>query len=315
MPVRLLLLPIPRGLLYLAQAISAVADPWMLLVAAVVVAIPVGLAAGGAPGAAALIGVAGIILLVLLAGVTLVVTTVVQLVVRDRRRGEIITLFFIVLLPMIGILPGVFSEERHDRMGAGERRREPHPVWATFQRIATATVPSELYVRTTRDAAQSQVGYRSLATLAGTAIVLHGVAFVVFSRVLSSPAISGSSQSRTRWRSRLPGVSARHLGGRAGPAEAGPQDATRAFDDPFADRAVRGVGGDDVSKRVGREAGLHHFETGVGLATFASLRIAALDRAPGDESVRDRSGGADVDAAGAARHAVAAATGKRSATP
>jgi hypothetical protein len=267
--VRLLLLPIPRGLLYLAQAISAVADPWMLLVAAVVVAIPVGLAAGGAPGAAALIGVAGIILLVLLAGVTLVVTTVVQLVVRDRRRGEIITLFFIVLLPMIGILPGVFSEERHDRMGAGERRREPHPVWATFQRIATATVPSELYVRTTRDAAQSQVGYRSLATLAGTAIVLHGVAFVVFSRVLSSPAISGSSQSRTRWQSRLPGVSARTSAVALAQLKLGlrtPRGRSTILS-PIVLFVV--LAAMMFRSQSGARLGFIFLETGVGLATFA----------------------------------------------
>ena len=110
--VRLLLLPISRGVLYLAQGMSALADPWVLLVAAVLVSLPIGLAAGGAPGAAAIAALAGILLIVLLAGLTLAVTSLVQLAVRDRRRGEIITLLFIVILPMIGILPAALDADR-----------------------------------------------------------------------------------------------------------------------------------------------------------------------------------------------------------
>ena len=45
--VRLLLLPIPRGVLYLAQSMSALADPWIVLAGVLVVALPVGIAAAG----------------------------------------------------------------------------------------------------------------------------------------------------------------------------------------------------------------------------------------------------------------------------
>src|SRR5688500_1362258 len=47
--VRLLLLPIPRGTLYAAQAGTALTDPWLLLLLPIVIAIPLGLLAGGAP--------------------------------------------------------------------------------------------------------------------------------------------------------------------------------------------------------------------------------------------------------------------------
>ncbi len=53
----------PAAPLYLAQCRRRSADPWMLLVAAVVVAMPVGLAAGGAPGAAVLAAAAGLLLM------------------------------------------------------------------------------------------------------------------------------------------------------------------------------------------------------------------------------------------------------------
>ena len=42
--VRLLLLPIPRGVLYLGHAAGALADPWVLLAAAIVIGLPLGLA-------------------------------------------------------------------------------------------------------------------------------------------------------------------------------------------------------------------------------------------------------------------------------
>ena len=46
--VRLLLLPIPRGTLYAAQAAGALSEPWILVALPVVLTLPVGLAAGGA---------------------------------------------------------------------------------------------------------------------------------------------------------------------------------------------------------------------------------------------------------------------------
>jgi hypothetical protein len=52
--VRLLLLPIPRVVLYLSQFMSALADPWILLAGVLLLAIPLGIALGGNAAAAGL---------------------------------------------------------------------------------------------------------------------------------------------------------------------------------------------------------------------------------------------------------------------
>jgi hypothetical protein len=202
--VRFLLLPISRQVLYLAQAVSALADPWALLVTAVLVALPVGLAAGGAVAGAVVAATAGATFLALLAGLTLAMTSLVQITVRDRRRGEVIALVFFLVLPMIGLLPSLLAEER-DRNG--RRRREPPAAWTAVERTVMAVVPSELYVNAVRAAARSEADVRRVAILAAAAVALHGIAFIAFNRVLSSPATSGASGSRTRWGQKLPLVS------------------------------------------------------------------------------------------------------------
>ena len=269
--VRLLLLPIPRGVLYLAQAISATTEPWILLVGAVLVGLPLGLAAGGAPVGAALTAIAGLLLLVLLAGITLAVTAIMQLVVRDRRRGEIITVIFIVIMPMIGVLPGLLNSDGHRRHGASssERRREPPPGWAAFERTVMAIVPSEAYARTTQRAARSRVDGRGFAVLAGAALALHGLAFAVFTRVLSSPPVSTSSQSRTRWTSRLPGVSAATSSVALAQLKLGlrtPRGRSTIFS-PIALFAV--LTAVMLRSQSGAQLGFIALESGVSLATFA----------------------------------------------
>ena len=269
--VRLLLLPIPRGVLYLAQAVAAAAEPWILLVGAVLVGLPLGLAAGGAPGAAALTAFAGLLLLVLLAGITLAVTALMQLVVRDRRRGEIITLIFIVVVPMIGVLPGLLNGDRHrcDGVSSTDRPREPPPAWAAFERTAMAIVPSEAYARTARSAAQSGVDASGFAALAGAALALHGLAFAVFTRTLSSPAVSTGSQLRTRWTSRLPGVSAATSTVALAQLKLGlrtPRGRSTIFSPIGLFVVLTAV---MLRSQSGAQLGFIALESGIGLATFA----------------------------------------------
>ena len=215
--VRFLLLPIPRPVLYLAQAMSALADPWVLLVAVVAVAMPLGIVAGGAP-IAALAGLgAGLLLLATLAGLSLLVTGVIHVVVRDRRRGEILTLILILILPIAGMLPAVFATSRSGR-GAGRaiEVRGPREAagWSqTAGRAALTVVPSEAYTRAVRTATRSEyaAALPPLLILTGTAAGLHGIAFLLFVRILNSPAMLGggrrASQSGAAKRLRLPGLS------------------------------------------------------------------------------------------------------------
>ena len=73
--VRLLLLPIPRSVLYLTQSMSALADPWLVLAGVVVVALPAGIAAAGNTGVALLAAGAGLLLLAALIGLTQLMTS------------------------------------------------------------------------------------------------------------------------------------------------------------------------------------------------------------------------------------------------
>jgi hypothetical protein len=213
--VRLLLLPIPRGVLYLGQAMSTLADPWILLTAAVVLAVPAGFAAGGATSGAVLALAAGLFLLATLMGISLVVTTAVHLIARDRRRGELLMLVFILILPVVGMLPGLLDGERRQRSRANPTQRYqqgPPAWWDGFERTARLVIPSELYASGIRSSASGDAtgAARPVLALAGSATLLHALAFVVFIRILSSPGSVGSSRSggpSPLTARRLPGIS------------------------------------------------------------------------------------------------------------
>jgi hypothetical protein len=137
-------------------------------------------------------------------------SSLIHLIVRDRRRGEIVTLVFILVLPVAGLLPGLLSgtdrESRAERAAARRAGRErPTPSWmATLERRALPLAPSEMFVRSTREAADRQpaAALRPLAGLAAAATVLHLLGFVVFGRVLDSPASTGSRRKATSVRNR-----------------------------------------------------------------------------------------------------------------
>lgn len=196
--VRLLLLPVPRSTLYLGQSMSALADPWMLLSAAVVASIPLGMAAGGAPAGGALSAIAGLLLLAALAGLALAMTGAIHLAARDRRRGELLALLLMLAIPVVAISPGVLdngSRQRRTTSASGESSSPSRS--GTIARVAVAMVPSEIYARATRAAAQAGAGtvMPPLLGLAAMAAILHAFAFTVFARVLTSPGVTSSRRS------------------------------------------------------------------------------------------------------------------------
>jgi len=208
--VRLLLLPIPRGVLYLGNAVGALADPWVLLAAATVIGLPIGLAAGGSLAPALLAATAGALLIATLVGISLALSSAVHLFVRDRRRGELLTLFVVVVLPMMGLLPAVLAGRGNHTAGQGHQPREERRTSA-IERQVFAAVPSELYVRTVRSASDAEPGSSAtaLAALTGVGAALHLLAFTAFVRVLGSTATTGQKRvaggAGRRWR--LPGLS------------------------------------------------------------------------------------------------------------
>ena len=207
--VRLLLLPIPRGVLYLGHAVGALADPWVLLATAAVLGLPLGLAAGGSVALAALAAAAGLLLIAALTGISLAVSGATQLFVRDRRRGELLALAVVVVLPMIGMLPALMGGRRHYSPDQGGQPRVERRT-SDIERQVFALVPSELYVRAVgttpyRGPASSAT---ALAGLLGIGATLHLLAFAAFVQVLGSTATTGPRRvaggAARRWR--IPGI-------------------------------------------------------------------------------------------------------------
>ena len=211
--VRLLLLPISRVTLYVAQSASGLADPWILLAVPIVLAFPVGVAAGGAFGTAATAVGAGALFLIALVGLSSLATTLLFLLLRDRRRGELLALAFAILLPMVGLFMGLID----DGKGRPRERTAPAdpvvPAWA--RQIGTTAfklVPSELYRYALVESINPQppTALQPLLALAALGAALHALGFVAFSRVLGSPASTGSRRTArgiSRSRIRLPGLS------------------------------------------------------------------------------------------------------------
>src|SRR5262249_42616236 len=132
------------------------------------------------------------------------------------RRGELLTLLFILILPAVSMLPGLLHGSRQlHRVNAGEPSTESRlPGWAVSASTrAFAFYPTELYVRSTRSAAlgDGAPAAAGLGAFAATGLLLHSVGMFVFAKVLDSPGSTGARRAaaaRTTWGRRLPGLSA-----------------------------------------------------------------------------------------------------------
>jgi hypothetical protein len=208
--VRLLLLPISRLTLYVAETATALTDPWLALVLPVVIALPLGMIAGGAAVAAVLTLIGGALFVLVLLGITSVATSVLHLILRDRRRGELLALLFILVIPLVSMIPAVLQSGRVRADPTEDRRGDP--AWfTTFEHKVLPLVPSEVYARGARRVASTgdPSGLRSFAGLAAAAAVLHVVGLLLFGRILDSPATVSGRRRRSgaavrTWR--IPGV-------------------------------------------------------------------------------------------------------------
>jgi len=215
-PIRMLLLPISRRTLYVAQAGSAFTDPWILLMLPIVVFLPLGLLAGGGLAAALAALSGGALLVVVIIGIASLGTSLMHLAVRDRRRGELLALVAILLIPLLSMLPGLIGSgpyrvRNEGRPSARERLAAPPAVAAAGER-AFALLPTELYVTATRAATRGNAAPAAAAlfALAATGALLHGIGLFAFGRVLDSPGSTGARRGvpmRAAWGRTLPGLS------------------------------------------------------------------------------------------------------------
>lgn len=214
-PVRILLLPIGRPTLYIAQAAAALGDIWILLLLPLVASVPLGLIAGGAPGMALSASAAGILMVALMLAVSSTMTGLVQLAVRDRRRGELLALLALLLIPLASVMPGLLGEviasAPPEAEAGGGALHVSFWMWTQLMRVAS-WYPSELYTTAIAAAAAGRA-VRASAALGGLAaetLLLHLAGIVVFTRVMDSPFSSGTRggvRARALWQRRIPGLS------------------------------------------------------------------------------------------------------------
>lgn len=213
--VRFLLLPIPRLALYMAHVTGALADPWVLLTAPPLLMIPIGLAAGGRVITAAIALVAGAAFLLIIVGLTSLVSSAIHLLLRDRRRSDLVMLFLVVVLPMLGLAPSLMqaqrSSERRAERDAGRlpSSHEPSAVAVAARRVYRY-LPSEQYTEAaTVVPGRRRMAVFPLAGLAAIALAVQALGFGAFKRMLDMPQSLGARRAGAfgrLWARRIPGL-------------------------------------------------------------------------------------------------------------
>ena len=197
---RLLLLPIHRRVLHLIEVVASLADPWVAVVGAGLTTLGIGVIAGGRPMAGLAALVAGWLTLAVIVCGSSLAGFLVAWLMRDRRRGEMFTLVFVLSISVLSIVPALFSSS----LDSEQRPREGRPgqsinVQDLDRRLPVWThyLPSELHGRTIRMALEndSAATAAGLAALAGQAFLLFVASAAIHRRMLDS--LEGD-QSRRR---------------------------------------------------------------------------------------------------------------------
>jgi hypothetical protein len=147
-------------------------------------------------------------------GLTSLATSLLHLVVRDRRRGELLALLFIIVIPAVSMVPGLMNGLRHAQHGKPQPSIESKiPAWMKSAAARSFSIyPPELYARATREGASGEIGVAAtcLAGLAAATVFINALGMLAFVKVLDSPGSTGARRTvRTRaaWARKLPGLS------------------------------------------------------------------------------------------------------------
>ena len=212
--VRFLLLPIPRFSLYLGQMAGSIADPWILLIVPLMLGISLGLAVGLKFVAALVALLGGLAFVLFLMGITSVAASVVHLLLRDRRRGDMVMLVIVLIIPVVAMAPQfLVKPERQDgrKLTRAERAALPPSRAALVVSAAVPYLPSEMYRRATLNAltapTSATVPFVSLVLLMAA---VQGAAFLAYRRVLDMPVSLGARRAGAfggLWNRKIPGLS------------------------------------------------------------------------------------------------------------
>jgi hypothetical protein len=219
--LRLLLLPIPRGILYAVQTLGVLVDPWLGVLLPLFVTLPIGFALSGRTLGALVTLVAGLGMLAVIVGLAMVSASLLQLLLRNRRRGEHAMVAAMLGFMLLSMLPSLLIPDFDDRGvrrqsdrteqvagddGASERR---------IRRVASTmalVLPPVQFSAAAKAATAGRAGSAAGWTVAilSAAAALHLLGWRVYRRLVETPASSGARRIRDRGarpRSRLPGLS------------------------------------------------------------------------------------------------------------
>jgi hypothetical protein len=210
---RLLLLPIPRPALYMAQVAGALADPWIALLVPTLAGVAIGMAVGLSAAGTVVALAAGAVFLLFVLGMASLASSMIHLLLRDRRRGDIVMLLLVLVLPVLAIAPQFFfNEPRMYGRKPPRAERQAHPPSRT-ERAALRLlpyVPSELYYRAAKNAPAPAGAVLPLAGLAIAAFGVQMAGYAAYRRVLDMPASQGLRRAGAfggLWNRVIPGLS------------------------------------------------------------------------------------------------------------
>lgn len=210
---RMLLLPIPRSALYMAQVAGALADPWIALLVPAVAGVAIGMAVALNAAGTIMALAAGIALMLFVLGIASFASSLIHLLLRDRRRGDLVLLLLVLMLPMMAIapqflMPGFRTDGR--KMTRAERQAQAP---SRTERIALRLlpyVPSEMYYRAAKQAPSPADSALPLAGLAIAAAAIQLAGYAAYRRVLDMPASQGLRRAGSfggLWNRVIPGLS------------------------------------------------------------------------------------------------------------
>jgi len=200
---RLLLLPVRRRLLHVAQVLAGFSDPWLALMVPPLIFLSLGLISAGSLLAGLSALTAGVLCLLVLALLTTTVGFAAALLFRNRRRAEWISLVLMTLLAVAGMSIGLFSSDSgwEERARDGDARfvLDFIPDWLTF-------FPSELYFHALSLSLDADPGWEPLWPILGLAawcLGLYVLSSMAYSRLLETPESGGGGirkrRSAPRW--------------------------------------------------------------------------------------------------------------------
>ncbi len=201
--IRLRLLPISDRALHGLEVAGGLADPWLILVAPVPFVLGLGLAMRtGAAGWVAL--AAGTALVACLVALSAVASFGIELLLRNRRRAEMLALILSLGLMAVSMIPALLDGRDEGRSSEPEaaRTEEAEPAGpggdAVLRGLSTPpawslAVPSEGYARALALAADGRTGAAcgAAALLGAEALLLLGLSFPLWRRLTTSAAESG----------------------------------------------------------------------------------------------------------------------------